>query len=187
MMRPSLTTLCQGYLDALHDDGDPDPGLLGARGWTVTSGVASIVEPFVTLLPSSADDLAYFHGVDAEAAAKLLTVLDRRQLLDRHNDAPTLGVLLQAAVDHPGIIELHGYLVGPGRPDERISAEGVYVYARTDLTITPDHSPGCECAELWEYFQLDLDVNDARWMPHKLHQRVNAWRPDEPSWCLWWE
>lgn len=185
--RPALSVLFQGYLDALNDGGAPEPGLTGPRGWTVTSGAAEIVNPFVTYLPSGPDDLAYFHGLGADAAARLLACLTGPQLADRQQDAPSLGTLLRAAVAYPGVIEVHGYVVGPSRPDERITAEGVYVYDRTDLTVTPDHQPGCQCAELWEHVQLDLGVDDARWMPTEITSRINAWRPDEPCWSLWWE
>lgn len=185
--RPPLTALFQGYLDALRDAGPPAPGHTGPRGWTVTSGVTEVVEPFITYRPTGPDDLAYFHGLVADAAARLLGRLSDVQLADRQNDAPTLGTLLRSAVAHPGVIEVHGYLVGPARTDERITAEGIYVYDRPELTVTPDHQPGCQCAELWEYIQLDLGVNDARWMPNEIRARVNAWRPDEECWSLWWE
>ncbi len=183
----SLTDLAQGYLDVLTDAGDPEPGHSGPRGWTVTSGVTDIVGPFVTVLPNGPDSLAYFHGLGAEPAARLLEVLTDVQLADRQDDAPTLGTLLRAAVAHPGVIEAHGYLVGPARTDERITAEGIYVYDRPELVVSPDHQPGCQCAELWEYIQLDLGVDDARWMPDEIRPRVNAWRPQEQCWSLWWK
>lgn len=183
--RPSLSVLLQGHLDALNDS--REPGHTGPRGWTVTSGATEILDPFVTYLPTGPDDLAYFHGLGGDAAERLLLSLSDLQLADRQGDAPSLGTVLRAAAAHPGVIELHGYVVGPARTDERITAEGIYVYDRTELTVTPDHEPGCQCGELWEYIQLDLDVDDARWIPNEIRSRVNAWRPDEPCWSLWWE
>ena len=185
--RPTLDEVYQGYLDALADSGPPAPGHTGPRGWTVTSTATQIVSPFVTYLPTGPQDIAYFHGLDADAASQLLEHLSDLQLADRQHDAPSLGTLLRAATAHPGVIELHGYMVGPSRPDVRITAEGIYVYDRPELVVTPDHQPGCQCAELWEYIQLDLGVDDARWMPDEMRSRVNAWRPDEPCWSLWWE
>ena len=182
---PTLRVLFQGHLDALADAGTP--GHTGPRGWTVASGTAVVVGPHVTYLPTGPEDLAYFHGLGAGAAASLLSRLTEVQLADRQGDAPSLGNLLRAAVANPGVVELHGYLVGPARTDERITAEGIYVYDRPELTVTPGHGPGCQCAELWEYIQLDLSVDDARWMPNEMRSRVNAWRPGEPCWSLWWE
>ena len=184
--RPTLTEVYQGHLDALGD-GTPEPGQSGERGWLLRSGTTDVVGPYVTYLSEGSDALAYFHGLGSDAAARLLSSLTDRQLADRQNDAPTLGTLLRAAVKHPGLIELHGYTVGPSRSDERITAEGIYVYDRTDLVVSPDHLPGCQCRELWEYIQLDLGVDDAHWMPHEMLPRVNSWRPDEPCWSLWWE
>lgn len=182
---PSLSVLFQGHLDALADASAP--GHTGPRGWTVASGATDVVGPHVTYLPTGPEDLAYFHGLGAGSAEKLLARLSEVQLADRQGDAPSLGNLLRAAVAHPSVIELHGYLVGPARTDERITAEGIYVYDRPELTVSPDHEAGCQCAELWEYTQLDLGVDDARWMPNEIRPRVNAWRPDEPCWSLWWE
>jgi hypothetical protein len=117
----------------------------------------------------------------------LLAVLPAVELDDRQNDAPTLGTLLRATVEHTDEVELHGYLVGPGRVDERLTAEGLYAYVEPDLDITPGHHHGCECERLWALVQRDLGIDDAVRMPDSIAPRLNPWRPYEPCWSLWWD
>jgi len=183
-----LTAIFQRQLDPVSTDaGEGHDGFRGHRGWLLSSGVTDIVAPFVTHLPADDGDLASFAGLGAPAAASLLDVLTPDQLSDRQNDAPTLGVMLRAAVARPGAVELHGYLVGPGRDDERITAEGVFVYAAPDLDITLRHDTGCQCADLWEMVRRDLGIDDAERFPDEINRRLNHWRPQEPCWSLWWD
>lgn len=183
-----LTEIFQRHLDALSTDPDNAADRFrGPRGWLLTSGVSDVVAPFVTQLPADDRDLAQFAGLDALAAASLLDLLTPDQLSDRQNDAPTLGAMLRAAVAHPGQVELHGYLVGPGRDDERITAEGVYVYVEPDLYITARHDDGCQCGELWDLVQRELGVDDALRFPDEVGYRLNRWRPEESCWSLWWD
>jgi len=184
--RTDLTALFRRQLAGRPDDAGR-AGFQGSCGWLVASGVADIVAPFVTHLPSDDGDLARFAGLDALAAAELLGRLTTDQLSDRQNDAPTLGNMLRAAVAHPTQIELHGYLVGPARDDERLTAEGIYVYGASDLDITPRHDPGCQCEELWLWVQRHLTVDDAQGFPDEITWRLNQWRPGEPCWSLWWD
>lgn len=160
---------------------------VGPRGWTVTSGVSDVVGPYVSHLPLDDGDLARFRGLGASAAQALLERLTPTQLSDRQNDAPTLGSMLRAAVQHPGQVEVHGYLVGPARGDERITAEGVWLYAAPDLEISPRHDPGCQCDELWAIAQRDFGLDDAWRAPHELDRRLSPHRPAEPCWSLWWD
>jgi hypothetical protein len=185
-VRTDLTAVFRRQLFGLPDEAGR-VGFRGSRGWLVASGVADVVAPFVTHLPSDDGDLARFAGLDAPAAADLLERLTSDQLSDRQNDAPTLGNMLRAAVAHPSQIELHGYLVGPARDDERITAEGVYVYGASDLAITARHDPGRLCEDLWAVVQRDLAVDDARAFPDEIIWRLNRWRPEEPCWSLWWD
>lgn len=157
------------------------------RGWLLDCGVAALIEPFLTWRPSDPGDLARFAGLDGETAAALLDVLPPVELDDRQNDGPTLGTLLRAAAAHPDEVELHGYLVGPARVDERLTAEGLYAYVAPDLEISADHGPGCGCEELWRAVRRDLGVDDAIRMPDVITPRLNPWRPYEPCWSLWWD
>ena len=183
-----LTEIFQLHLDAVPSGAAKVADRFhGPRGWLVASGASDVIAPFVTRLPADDRDLARFAGLDAPAAAALLDLLTPDQLSDRQNDAPTLGSMLRAAVAHSGRVELHGYLVGPGRDDERITAEGVYVYVEPDLYITARHDDGCQCGELWKLVERELGINDAVCFPHEVDFRLNRWRPEEPCWSLWWD
>ena len=157
------------------------------RGWLLRAGVPDIVQPFLTHSPDDDADLARYAGLDATAAAMLLDRLTPIQLEDRQNDGPTLGTLLRAAVAHPDDVEVHGYLIGPARRDERITAEGVDIYGTLDLDITPGHHADRQCRELWELVQHELGIDDARCRPDEITPRINPWRPNEPCWSLWWD
>lgn len=159
----------------------------GARGWLVTEGVATLIQPFVTAMPQDDLDLARFAGVSGAAATALLERLDAQQLADRQNAAPSLGVLLRAAAAHPDDVEVHGYLVGPARVDERISAEGVDVYALPCLDVRPDHGRGCQCELLWHLVADLLQTDAGAALPDSISRRTNPWRPNEPCWRLWWD
>jgi len=186
---PTLHDRYAAQLDAVRadpfsapttDDGDP-------RGWLVTRGVARLVQPFVTAVPPDDADLARFAGVAGAAATALLDRLDARQLADRQNAAPSLGTLLRAAAGHPDELEVHGYLIGPARSDERISAEGVDLYALPNLDVRPDHDEACQCELLWHLVRDLLDADDATTLPDAITARTNPWRPNEPCWRLWWD
>ncbi len=165
--------------DVLADPGAaPTTQLHEERGWLVTRRVVDVVEPYVTSLPDDDADLARYAGLDAEAAADLLTLLTPGQLDDRQNDAPALGALLRAALAHPDDVEVHGYLVGPARTDERISAEGVDLYG-VPFADTSDEA-------VWAA-ALALGLDDARRPPDATTRHLNPWRPYEPCWRLWWD
>ena len=157
------------------------------RGWLVTTGVARLIEPFVTAMPHDEADLARFAGVSGAAASAILGRLDARRLADRQNAAPSLGVLLRAAAAHPDDLEVHGYLVGPARIDERVSAEGVDLYALPLLDVRPDHGEGCQCELLWHLVADLLQTDADTALPDSISRRTNPWRPNEPCWRLWWD
>jgi len=185
----TLHTLYATQLAVVRGDpaAHPETDLGDDRGWLVTSGVAEAVQPFVTHLPRDDADLARYAGLDAGAAATLLDRLNPHQLDDRQNDAPTLGSLLRAAVAHPDDVEVHGYLVGPARRDERITAEGIDVYGLPIFDVRADHDSGCQCELLWDTVVTRLGVADAVTGPHEVTLRMNPWRPNEPCWRLWWD
>ena len=157
------------------------------RGWLVARGVARLVEPFVTARPSDDADLARFAGVSGASAIALLERLDERHLADRQNAGPSLGTVVRAAAAHPDELEVHGYVVGPGRRDERLTAEGVDVYGLPLLDVRPDHDGQCQCELLWDGVVEHLGVDDAVTGPHEITRRINPWRPNETCWRLWWD
>ncbi len=185
---PLRTTYAHDLARLRADDLAPAVTDVGSpRGWLVDTGVVDLVEPFLTSRPADGGDLARYAGLDGVTAGALLAVLPAVELDDRQNDAPTLGTLLRAATEHPDEVELHGYLVGPARVDERLTAEGLYAYVAPDLDITPGHHHGCECEQLWSIVRRDLGVDDAVRMPDSISARLNPWRPYEPCWSLWWD
>jgi hypothetical protein len=103
--------------------------------------------------------------------------LNRTQLAERQNDSPTLGAILDSAIAHPGKVEVHGYAVGPDRDDERLTAEGVFIY---DDTLT-DQAAVTRAA--WAEYGL----GNAASAPDEVHRVENPWRPGEKAWRLWWD
>ena len=189
MPEPTLRARYSDQLLAvLTDAAAPRSTDLGEeRGWLLRADVPDVVQPFLTHSPDDDTDLARYAGLDATAAAMLLDRLTPIQLEDRQNDGPTLGTLLRAAVAHPDDVEVHGYLIGPARRDERITAEGVDIYGALDLDITPGHHADRQCRELWELVQNELGIDDARCRPDEITPRINPWRPNEQCWSLWWD
>ena len=182
----SLRDVLTAQLAGVDPHAEP-PGHLGERGWLLHQGVADVLQPFVTALPRDDHDLVRYAGLTASAAGVLLETLTPQQLADRQNAAPTLATLLQAAVRHADDVELHGYVVGPARPDERLTAEGVDVYGLPFLDVLPDHGEGCECDRLWALVTERLELDPSVCGPHEITLRVNPWRPNEPCWRLWWD
>ena len=185
---PTLRDLYSSQLELIQGDPTaPQVTDLGEdRGWLLRTGVPDVVQPFLTRTPTDDADLAAYAGLDAAAAAVLLSRLTDAQLADRQNAAPTLGTLLRAAAEHPEDIEVHGYLVGPARRDERLTAEGIDIYGLPDLDITAGHHAGCECDLLFTLVQ-ELGVAYAEWPPDSMALHVNPWRPNETCWRLWWD
>lgn len=192
-LRDLLTTHLETTTDARDDD---------ARGWLLRTGVVDLVEPFVTTLPADPGDLTRFAGLDGATAVLLLERLSSARLADRQNHGPTLGTVLGVAAAHPDEVELGGYLVGPGRADERITVEGLDLYGVGTL-LAPDRSgtpitaadvaadvrrmdPDATAMLVWGLVQ-HLGVDDATGPPDLVTERVNPWRPNETCWSLWWD
>lgn len=188
-MPPTLTTLFRQQLAVPLTSSAPDlPGLeLPPRGWTVTHGVTEVVEPFVVRLPENHEGLAIYEGLDGDAAADLLDRLPEPALSDRQGDGPSLRRALETAAEHPGLIEVHGYVVGPGRWDERITAEAITVRAWTRLRVIDGHGDQCECPVLLDRVRA-LGLDDALGPP--THVEPERWPADDDGvtgWLLWWD
>lgn len=186
---PTLHSLYCAQLAAVHADPEApattDDG--AERGWLVTTGVAGLVEPYVTALPHVEGEPARYAGLSGAAADALHDRLGDDRLAVRQNNAPTLGTLLRAAARHPDDVEVHGYVIGPARTDERLSAEGADVYVLPALDVRPEHGDGCQCELLWYLAAERLGLDDALAAPDEITPRVNPWRPNEPCWRLWWD
>ncbi|MFB9377452.1 hypothetical protein ACFFKU_14760 [Kineococcus gynurae] len=157
------------------------------RGWVQRCGALDVLAPSVFSLPTHAGDVVRFAGLGAPEAARLLHVLPVEALRDKQNRAPSLGAWLRAAVAHPGELSLHGYLVGPERPDERMSVTAAEVRGHPELLdhdLQPDCGPGCGCRAFWRalrgHYGFDEDPPELG-APDDVH-RINA----EGDVYLWW-
>ncbi|KZM37100.1 hypothetical protein OJAG_01940 [Oerskovia enterophila] len=155
------------------------------HGWLLADAVPELLEPIV-----HADDdplePTFFAHLDAPVAEALLARFAPAHLVHRSNGSPTLGNQLRATVAHPGEITLHGFVLGPGRCDERLVSEGALVRFEADLLVTEHHAPGCECELLWAYAVDELGLDDAEHAPHRIHRIHRAEAPDETWWRLLW-
>lgn len=137
------------------------PKLFGAPGETYTNGERGVVD---------------YAGVTAETARTLLTALPAGNLADRQGDSPKVATLLAAAAEHPGKVEVGGYIVGPDRSDERVSVDEVLVF---DDTLPDD------AGHAWPVLSQRYGLDEAAGMPSMRRTEV-PWRPGEKAWSLFW-
>ncbi|GAA4722983.1 hypothetical protein GCM10023216_10500 [Isoptericola chiayiensis] len=163
------------------------------HGWMLRDGLDAVLEPVVLPDTWGATSFYRFTELDAPVAADLLERLPEEYLrTERQNDGPSLGAVLRAVVAHPDRLRAHGYLVGPGRCDERITVEGVLVRTDHEFVLGDHHGPGCQCDHL-ERFVAGLGVDDALVPPHE----VGRWwglgtgrgpaEPEQYWYRLWWD
>lgn len=154
------------------------------QGWVLESGAAEVIGPFVKRLPQARHQTAEFTGLDTPAAVALLARIPAKHLETRENDSPTVGAFLRATVEHPEHVRPFGYVVGPGRPDERIAVTGARVYGlpgirpKVDDSVHPD--------ETWEMLRRELKL-DALAPPDDLRRRPVLLPSRHPCWVLWWD
>lgn len=166
-------------------------GEYGPPGWT--QGIAEQFAPFTsetyvpgaygaysvgdrTVTYANGEGLTRFAGLGGLEARLIGSAMTRKQLSERQNDGPTTSSILAAAARNPGTVEVHGYVVGPDRSDERFTAEGVFLY---DGTIT-SHEQAMDAAR--DRFGLDHLAG-----PSEVSLVENSWRPGEKAWRLWWD
>lgn len=138
------------------------------HGWMLRTGLERPLEP--VLLPDALGAASFYRFVDLDAhvAADLLERLPADYLAtERQNDGPTIGAVLRSVVAHPQRLRAHGYVVGPGRCDERLTVEGVLVRCDHEFAVGEHHGPGCQCDELYR-FVVGLGVDDAAVPPHEV-------------------
>ncbi|MGI4893776.1 MAG: hypothetical protein ACRYF3_01530 [Janthinobacterium lividum] len=163
---------------------------IGERGWTCD--LLDVVEPFVLAATAHPGDIVRYRDLDWSAAVNLMALLPRAALADKQNAAPSLGSVLTAAVENPREVEVHGYLVPPSRPDERISTEGIVVYDHPELEefVLPEiddvHDESrCGCGPFWSSVQASLGLDDAGSPPQVIRRR-QCRRTRRSGWYLWW-
>ncbi|MFD6166966.1 hypothetical protein ACFWFR_17415 [Oerskovia sp. NPDC060287] len=155
------------------------------HGWLLDDAVPELLEGIVQVDDDPLEP-SFFAHLDAPVAEALLARLAAPLLADRSNGSPTLGTMLRAAVEHPGELTVHGFVLGPGRCDERLVAEGVIVRLEADLLVTEHHAPGCECELLWAYVVDEIGLTGSVHAPHRIRRVQRADAPDETWWQLLW-
>ena len=179
------------------------PGIYGPRGWTVMDGITTLTLPYsdwmwpdlARVAPSinaarMIDYLPYF-GADAWLASRLLDRLPGPSLDERQNYAPKLESILKFVCNHWGKALFSGYLIGPQRFDERLSADALYV--STDLLgvgIEAEDNPEAAYRALLEHEQLDPEGSPdevSLWSAERVHAVGKESGEDSLYWRFWWD
>lgn len=149
-----------------------DPWCAG-HGWMLDAGIVDILEPLVSIDDHGDDSYFRFAALGADSAGQLLRLLPDEYLADeRQNDGPTIGNVLRAVVAHPDGLRAHGYVIGAGRCDERITVEGALFRADGDYRLCPLYEPPlsvCDCEALYQRLREEYGVDDALVPPHELN------------------
>jgi hypothetical protein len=116
--------------------------------------------------------LFYFSGADGEAAAELLATLPSKCLDNRQNAGPTLRDILSAARDDPKVV-FGGYVVGPDRTDERVSADTVFF-------DTDDKTEADVRRRVRALFGMRAKPDEVTRSPAPGHPSKEVWR-------VWWD
>lgn len=144
----------------------------GEHGWMLEAGLDEVLAPLLYGDIFGASSFYRFSSLGSEAATALLRILPSDYLAtERQNDGPTIGTVLRAVVAHPEDLRAHGYVIGPGRCDERITVEGVLMRTEQEFTLCPLYGPPlsrCDCEELYRVLADDFGVDDARRHPDEL-------------------
>ena len=133
--------------------------------------------------------------LDLAGALLLDRLPDEYLATARQNDGPTIGSVLRAVVSKPEHLRAHGYVIGPGRCDERITVEGVLFRSDGAFRPCPIYGPpldDCDCERLYDQLRSQLGVDDAVVRPHELdHWLGYDWREGryhpERWYRAWWD
>lgn len=165
-------------------------GTFGPRGWT--KALAPTLQPFVgdNYIPwayterpdycgggryeNGLTGLVNFDGVDQLAARQLLDTLPASVLDDSHNHAPKARRLLRAAAENPHV-RLGGYVVPPGRQDERVSFDSMTVFIETADPVTARD-------EICKMIGRRDDLLEDDFLCRPIE-----WRDGIPGWRVWWD
>lgn len=182
----------------------------GPRGFTA-GAVADTLSPFASssYFPSNfrddgtpaMGDIFWVDGVTADAATRLEKTLPKRVLAQGHNDGPPAAKLLAAARKHPGKVELGGYVVGPSRPDERVTFDQALLFDDALADSVPTQPGGDASNEDWFDYASDvgrfasrvkarygISITDEQGDPTcDIHVREPKWRPGEKAVYLFWD
>lgn len=126
--------------------------------------------------------LINYAGAGADEAAALRRSIPAEALDDRQNEGPTLRSILDAADRHPGEVEFGGYVVGPDRPDERITSETVYLFGQEPIN---DRMAWTRLRDRLDASAYPADQPLAE--PDEIDLVDVPWRPGEKAWRMWWD
>lgn len=166
------------------------------HGWMLDAGLVSVLSPLLYGDEFRDDSFFRFTSLGADTAARLLELLPQDYLAnERQNDGPTIGTVLRAVVAHPDRIRAHGYVIGPGRCDERLTVEGVLFRTDEEYRLCPVYGPPlstCDCDRLYTRLREEYGVDDALVPPHELDKWFGyEWGTDgyhRESWYrAWWD
>lgn len=175
-----------GHLIGLND---LDEGLYGPRGWTVLSGVAVLAlqysdwmwmdtaEDFPGVKPEEMIDYLPYFGGDSWLAKRIWGRIPEAALEERQNYAPSLGAILDFIKDHPDDALFSGYLIGPQRFDERLSADALYISPEF-LGLDSENADALDAYDA--FIKLGLDQVSS---PDEICQ----WYRERPYWRFWWD
>lgn len=168
----------------------------GEHGWMLEAGLDQVLAPLLYGDIFADTSFYRFSSLGAEAASQLLRILPAGYLAtERQNDGPTIGTVLRAVVAHPDDLRAHGYVIGPGRCDERITVEGVLVRVDREFALCPLYGPPrsrCDCDQLYRVLVDEFGVDDALHPPDELDRWFGyEWGSDgyhgTPWYRAWWD
>lgn len=182
--------LMREYVEVLMRTMTDCETMYGPRGWTREADLASVLGSVP--LPIDHDPNFWrFEDASADQVRRLLDSIPTANLDDQQNWAPTCGALLKACVSHPASVTLSGYVVGPGRWDERVTFDGVRIAV---CPVMPGSAGFCRepvgqdrvrvWRELGEY--LGLDACEAN-MPDEMLPLAVSCGLEGCGWWLWWD
>lgn len=156
--------------------------LYGPHGWTLTSGVSHLLAP-IECEPRLCENFVRFSGLKEPEARALIDILPEANLHDRQNNGPELAELLHTAITCEGV-ELSGYMVGPPRPDERVSVDGLFAPPGIGLPLASPHDPFPFAH--WPTVRDVLNLKTATAPPDEFLP-VSTGRDSECGWWMWWD
>lgn len=179
----------------------PTP-LYAPAGWTDRIGIPEIL---LSGREGPTPSFARFEALRAPQARTLLERMPAQALEDRQNRAPQLRHLLHACLAHPHLIELAGYVIGPGRFDERVSVDMVIVRSPWDATaegtLDPTGLPHTSTLtkpwsnlpeaptrdQLWETTCELLDLDPSHAIEPDEIEYLAPFAGAQGGWWVWWD
>lgn len=147
------------------------------RGWTVSSGLWRMYSS-----AQSITDFIEISSLDRDDAKLLLSQLPKFALRQRHNKAPRVEELLTFSATSCLDVRLHGYLVGPSRPDERFCLDGFSVIFKGHISASGPSSnhAGTDAESYWLWLSDTFRLPQGEGIPDEVEVRGNcAW--------IWWD